>query len=195
MTNRPVYRYAPRSHVYNCPCNRCVQVRSRRTGGGDLIKFDMGCLGVLLVAWLISVVVAGIGWAVKNGGEIGHVTLAVVPPVAILVVTVWAVIFFNRRQDRRELARLAAPPTKPPAGPPPRPKRPSPSLPNPPQPRLCLHRNAVRVGSAVNGTVILENWCPDCENTLGAAFRWLCCGGAPTDRPGDGHVYNCPRRP
>lgn|SRR5512146_2619547 len=77
---------------------------------------------------------------------------------------------------------------------PPRPERAAESTSPPPAPPLCLHRNAVRVESAVNPAVTLENWCPDCETPLGVMFRRSCCSTPPGSRPGDGHLYNCPHR-
>lgn len=59
-------------------------------------------------------------------------------------------------------------------------------------PPPCRHPRAVKVDSAVNRKVTLENWCPDCETQLGPAFRWPCCGAAPGASPGAGHAYNCP---
>lgn len=38
----------------------------------------------------------------------------------------------------------------------------------PPAPPVCVHRNAVRVESALDTTVTLAQWCPDCETQLAA---------------------------
>jgi hypothetical protein len=38
-------------------------------------------------------------------------------------------------------------------------------------PPACLHRNAVRVESALDADKTLAWWCPDCETQLGAGFR------------------------
>ena len=54
---RPVYRYPPRSHVWNCPCPRCVQCRSRPSAGSGLVGFDLGCLAVVLAVAGISALI------------------------------------------------------------------------------------------------------------------------------------------
>jgi hypothetical protein len=61
MSNQPVYRYPPRSHVYNCPCPRCVQCRSRPLQSGAWI-------------WVAIPVVAGICWIAAAPLRIWHVT-------------------------------------------------------------------------------------------------------------------------
>ena len=190
---RPVYRYAPRSHVYNCPCSRCVQVRSRRTAGGDLIAFDLGCLGVAAIFLVIGGIGAGITWLVKHPGADGHAALEFGVPAGILAVSIWAVVYFNRHERNRPLpTRLpvgAVPPTKPPAGAPPRPKRPSPSLPIAPQRPLCQHVNAEPVKLSTGETVA---WvCPDCPAKLSDEFgdlRRPCCRTV----HGTLHLIQCP---
>ena len=61
MSNRPVYRYPPRSHAHNCPCPRCVQCRSRPLWSGAWI-------------WVAIPVAAGIFWIAAAPLRIWHVT-------------------------------------------------------------------------------------------------------------------------
>ena len=60
--------------------------------------------------------------------------------------------------------------------------------PTPPARPVCLHRNAVKVNSAVVPGLIWRCWCPDCESELPANWTRFCCGTQP-ETP---HMYNCP---
>ncbi len=200
--NRPVYRYPPRSHAYNCPCPRCVQCRSQKTVGDGLIAFDMGCLAVILAF-------AGIG---ALAGLLSRVTaetwLTVGAVAGVLAVTALAFWAVSRRAVRPPKGRLqveaTAPPSVKPAspGPPPRPRKAapaSPSLPFSPVSLTCQHLGAVRVEDPADPErkQTLHVWCPDCDPDgkalLPANWTRPCCGTRPGRLPGEGHFYNCPQ--
>jgi hypothetical protein len=59
---RPVYSSRPRSHAYNCPCARCVQVRSRNGGGvGIIVPAFLACLVVMVAGFWPAMVWHGEG--------------------------------------------------------------------------------------------------------------------------------------
>ena len=68
MSNQPVYRYPPPSHVHNCPCPRCAQCR--RDGA---MQVGSGLIGFDLAAIALCVAVAGIIWIVLAPLRIWHV--------------------------------------------------------------------------------------------------------------------------
>ncbi len=174
MSNRPVYRYPPRSHAAGCPCDRCAQCRSRPSPGSDLIKFDMGCLGVLLAGAAISAIC---GWVARNG----HIILTALPAAGAAALVIAAVAYLRRRSARPPEGRLKAEAA---------PQPPVPLLPVSLRPPPCRHLNAVPVDLSTGERVA---WlCPECGEGLPAESGRLarpCCGTPPGTR----HVYNCPQ--
>jgi hypothetical protein len=180
---RPVYRSAPRSHAYNCPCNRCVQVRAQNKGG----------VGILLPAALIIGVVTVVGfWPAMvwhgDGGPTGTAwrwnidstvaELTYFGAIAFVTVVIWLCRKYaymagpdptalpqpDRWWEGPEYQRAALKQAaKRPAG--------EPLLPRPPDTPICLHRNAIRVESVLDKDQTVAWWCPDCEETLDPGFR------------------------
>ena len=177
MSNQPVYR-RPRSHAYSCRCPRCQGAGAYST---DLSK---GCLipvaicAVIAGAVGLALVPLGI-WHVTGADGKMHPDTATGIAYGIGAVLILAALMFvsiratGKRERSSPPARYVAPRPAPP---------------------LCVHRNAVRVESAVDPAVTLGNWCPDCETALGVIFRRSCCSTPPGTRPGAGHLYNCPQR-
>lgn len=175
MSNRPVYRYPPRSHVYNCPCDRCVQCRSQRTAGSDLISFDLGCLGVLLACAAVSALIGALAkltadtWWTLAAGCGGLLAIGIMYRVV------------STRKVRPPKGRLKVEAT---------PQPPLPPLPVAPQPPACPHLNAVMVLSLTEDEILA--WlCPQCDASLPEDFGKLrrpCCGTP----HGLWHLGNCP---
>jgi hypothetical protein len=173
--NRPVYRYAPRSHVYNCPCSRCVQVRTRNAGSYGA---GLGIILGLLLGWLVLCWPALV-WH-GYGGPAGtawrwdvHSTVACAVWWGVLV----SAVFAGWLADR--VGKRPVSPAVRPAGP---------VAQGPP---VCVHSAAVPVDNDTLGR--LAWWCPGCETQLGAGFippRRTCCGTAARDP----HLWNCPTR-
>lgn len=173
MSNRPVYRYPPKSHAPECNCYRCAQCRSRRTAGDGLIAMDMGCLAVVLGFAAVS---ALCGWLASLTAQ-AWLTIGAV--AGILAVT--GIVF-----------RLATRPARPPrgrlhveAGPRSLPS----SVPVSPPPPRCPHLDAVPVDLSTGERVA---WlCPECNEELPAEFGRLrrpCCG----TEHGRRHLGTCP---
>ena len=192
VSPRPVYRYAPRSHVYNCPCDRCVQVRGQRNTSSGAIIWP-----VLIVLGLVS---AGVGALAKAIGQHPAQVAAWAGSIAILGLLTWGIVVINRREDRRVAARRLAPLSGPPMAAMP-PASPSAQLiPHPPDTPICLHLGAVDVKTLPTplGAPETVAWLcvpPElggtgCGARLGADFgdtRRSCCGTPPDDD----HLYNC----
>jgi hypothetical protein len=190
-----VYRHAPRSHAYNCPCNRCVQVRGRNKGNYGIIGPGLLILGIGWIvlcwpalAWHGQTDTGGWRWDI-------HSTVACLIWWGIIVVplAVAAGIDVNRK---RKLTGTPQPGVQ--AISKARAKPPEPLIPRPPDTPICLHHGAVRVESVLDWDVTWHCWCPDCDpdgkTPLPADFRYPCCGGEPGTEPGTGHLYNCPNR-
>jgi len=175
--NRPVYRYAPRSHVYNCPCNRCVQVRERNKG-------DWGGIGTVFLICLIVMVVGfwpAMVWHGQNatGGwrwDV-HSTIGCCIWWGSWLIVVFAFGVSNKSARGR--------PPRPPKGRLPVEVMPYGSSWRPPAPQPkpsgCRHLNAVP----------WWNRCPDCDEQLPEDFgRGMrpCCGTP----PGADHGAACP---
>ena len=177
-SNRPVYRYPPRSHAYSCRCDRCAQFYSQRSASSDLITFDMGCLGVLLAFGAVSAIG---GWVAANHSAILSALPVVGAGVVILCAVICAVVLLNRRAVRPPKGRLRVEAV---------PEYASPSLPLAPQPPACQHLNAVMVLNFTEDEILA--WlCPHCDTELPEDFgkvRRPCCGTP----HGLWHLDNCP---
>lgn len=168
--NRPVYRYPPKSHAYNCPCDRCVQCRNRRS--------NTGSGGFWLVVLLM--VLYGLPAGIWHRGT-GFVIAAAIWWPALTGIVILALIG-SRRQKHPKAPVPAAPVPE--------------SLPSPPQPVAaippCRHLNAVRVENLLNPDAAPWAWlCPECNEELPAEFGRLrrpCCG----TEHGRRHLGTCP---
>lgn len=182
------------SHPDGCRCPGCLPgqyvmkpaapARSAATrrpantprAGDDLIKFDMGCLAVVLGCAALS---ALIGWLARLPA-VAWETIGATIGILVLTVAGYLVITRPARPPKGRLHVEAGPQSLPS------------SLPISPPPPPCPHLNAVKVDSsyykALSRTVIWCCWCPDCESELPASFRRPCCGTEPETR----HLGNCP---
>jgi hypothetical protein len=158
--NRPVYRTAPRSHAWNCPCSRCVQVRARNKGNYGIIGPGLLVIGIIaLIGFWPAMVWHGYtdtgGWRWDI-----HSTIAELAYFGIIAGFADLLALVGR------VNRMAAAPQKPrqvPAAPP-----------------ACVHLGdrLEPVNNIVTGD--LEAWlCLDCGGQLDPGFRPAAPGAAP----------------